>query len=287
MREWAGLIVIGIGIVYDLLACVGLIRMPEVYTRLQTATKAVTAGTCFILIGAVIYFGFSAVSAKAILCMFFVLLTNPTAAHAIARGAHSSGVRVERITAYGLLGRRVESELWDRIRPGEKYEKDRFDAMIEFCPIVDIEGHMGCEEFFCRIAPVLGDTLRTDPEEVERRLIEREQEAATALEPDFAIPHILVPGEDAFGIMAARASGGVWFSKECPAVKCIFILGGSRDQWHLYLRSLAAIAQIVQIEGFHEQWLESKDESSLRELLRLASHHRHLAEADNMEHFRN
>jgi len=285
MREWAGLIIIGIGIVYDLLACVGLIRMPEVYTRLQTATKAVTAGTCFILIGAVVYFGFSPVSAKAILCMFFVLLTNPTAAHAIARGAHSSGIRVERITAYGLLGRRVESELWDRIRPGEEYEKDQFDYMymLEFCPVIDLDGHMGCEEFFTRIAPILGETLRTDPQEVERRLIEREQEAATALEPNFAIPHILVPGENAFGMVVARASGGVWFSKECPAVKCIFILGGSCDRWHLYLRSLAAIAQTVQMEGFYEQWLEAQDESALRELLRRLSHHLHLEKGDMKE----
>ena len=275
MNEWAGMVLIGIGITYDLLACIGLIRMPDIYTRLQTATKAVTVGTCFILIGAMVYFGFSAVSAKAMLCMVFVLLTNPTAAHAIARGAHISGIRVERITAHGLLGRRVESELWDRIRGDRDYEKDQFDYILESCPIIDIDSHMGCEEFFSRIAPVLGKALHTAPAEVESRLIEREQEAATALEPNFAIPHILVPGENAFGMLVVRAADGIWFSKECPNVECIFILGGSRDRWHLYLRSLAAIAQIVQLEGFYEQWMQAEDEKALRELLLRASRERH------------
>ena len=92
MNEWIGISIIGIGVVYDLLACIGLIRMPDVYTRLQTATKAVTVGTCFILIGAAVYMGFNAAGAKAMLCMIFVLLTNPTAAHAIARSAADTGV---------------------------------------------------------------------------------------------------------------------------------------------------------------------------------------------------
>ncbi len=275
MNEPLGLILIGIGVVYDLLACVGLIRMPDIYTRLQTSTKAVTVGTCFILIGATVFFGFNAAGAKAMLCMFFVLMTNPTAAHAIARGAHSSGIRVERITAQGLLGRRIESELWDRIRQGEEFDKDRFDHMLDSCPILDIDGHMGCEELFARISSMFGDILNTPPEQVEEKLIEREREAATALEPDFAIPHIMVDGEGAFGMLVVRAPQGVWFSKECPNVRCIFILGGTCDQWHFHLRSLAAIAQIVQLEGFYEEWMRVEDADELRELLRWASRQRH------------
>lgn len=274
MNEWIGIGIVTVGVIYDLLACIGLIRMPDVYTRLQTATKAVTMGTCLILIGVTVYFGFNAAGATALLTMVFVLITNPTAAHAIARGAHSSGIRVERITAQGLLSRRVESELWDRIRAGKEYEKDHFDHMLESCPIVDLEGHMGRQEFFAHIAPQIGDMLGANPDLVEERLIEREREAATALAPNFAIPHVVLPGEGAFGMMVVRAMDGVWFSKECPTVQCIFILGGTEDRWHLHLRSLAAIAQVVLMEGFYEQWMEAGDEQELRELLQWAARQR-------------
>ncbi len=276
MNEYVGLVMISIGVVYDLFACIGLIRMPDIYTRLQTSTKAVTVGTCFILLGIAVFFGFSSIAAKAMLCMFFVLVTNPTAAHAIARGAHSSGIRVERITAKGLLGRRIESELWDRVRETDEFEKDRFDHMLEACPILEFEEHMHCESLFELIADDLSDQLHIEASEVKKKLIEREQEAATALEPNFAIPHIVVDGEGAFGAIVIRALEGVWFSDECPNVKCIFILGGTCDQWHFYLRSLAAIAQIVQIEGFYQEWMRVKTTEDIRDLLLWASRKRHI-----------
>ena len=96
MSEWVAAVVIAIGVVFDILGCVGLLRMPDVYTRLQTATKAVTLGTCLILLGVAIS-GFGAHlyprGVKALLCMAFVLVTSPTAAHALARGAHRSGIK--------------------------------------------------------------------------------------------------------------------------------------------------------------------------------------------------
>ena len=58
MSETIGYILISIGVVFDVLGCIGLVRLPDVYNRLQAATKCVTLGTCMILIGAaVIGFG--------------------------------------------------------------------------------------------------------------------------------------------------------------------------------------------------------------------------------------
>jgi multicomponent Na+:H+ antiporter subunit G len=81
-----------VGITFDLFGCIGLIRLPDVYNRLQASTKCVTLGTCGMLIGVFIKFGFSAAGVKAILCIIFLLLTAPVAAHALARGAHKSGL---------------------------------------------------------------------------------------------------------------------------------------------------------------------------------------------------
>ena len=92
MSENLGVFLICIGLLFDLIGTIGLVRLPDIYNRLQAATKCVTLGTVALLIGAAVYVGPSALSMKAVLCAAFVLLTSPVGAHAIARGAHISGV---------------------------------------------------------------------------------------------------------------------------------------------------------------------------------------------------
>ena len=94
MSEIVSYIFIGIGLIFNFFGCVGLVRLPDVYNRLQASTKCVTLGTCFILFGVLIYFGISGTAVKAVICAVFILITAPTAAHAIARGAHLSGVKL-------------------------------------------------------------------------------------------------------------------------------------------------------------------------------------------------
>jgi multicomponent Na+:H+ antiporter subunit G len=94
MNETIGYIFIAVGLVFDLLGCLGLIRLPDVYNRLQASTKCVTLGTCSILFGLFLFKGFSAAGIKAILCIIFIVLTSPVSAHALARGAYKSGVKL-------------------------------------------------------------------------------------------------------------------------------------------------------------------------------------------------
>jgi multicomponent Na+:H+ antiporter subunit G len=92
MSDIIGYILITVGVLFDVFGCIGLVRFPDVYNRLQAATKCVTLGTVLLLIGVAVVAGIDAMSAKAIVCAVFVLVTSPTAAHAIAKGAHISGV---------------------------------------------------------------------------------------------------------------------------------------------------------------------------------------------------
>lgn len=95
MNSLPAAIFLCVGLAFNLLGCIGLIRFPDLYNRLQAATKCVTLGTCMVLLAAVIEFGFAdaaPASLKCLLCMVFILITSPTAAHALARGAHASGV---------------------------------------------------------------------------------------------------------------------------------------------------------------------------------------------------
>lgn len=93
MTDLLSLIFIVVGITFDLFGSIGLIRMPDIYNRLQASTKCVTLGTCGILFGVFLKFGFTAAGVKALVCIIFLLLTAPVAAHALARGAHRSGVK--------------------------------------------------------------------------------------------------------------------------------------------------------------------------------------------------
>lgn len=94
MSNNIGLVFISIGLAFDIIGCLGLIRLPDVYNRLQAATKCVTLGTCSILFGTFLIVGACAAGIKALMCMVFLLLTSPVAAHAIARGAHRAGIKL-------------------------------------------------------------------------------------------------------------------------------------------------------------------------------------------------
>lgn len=99
MIEIFAYILIAIGLIFDLLGVLGLIRFPDIYSRLQAATKTVTLGTVSILLGVALYgiskshFDFIF---KALLCAGFTLLTAPVAAHAIARASLKFGIKVWR-----------------------------------------------------------------------------------------------------------------------------------------------------------------------------------------------
>ena len=93
MNETIGSVIIVTGLIFDFFGCLGLVRFPDVYTRLQASAKCVTLGTCGILFGLFLFKGFTAVGIKALLCLAFILLTAPVSAHALARGSYRFGVK--------------------------------------------------------------------------------------------------------------------------------------------------------------------------------------------------
>ena len=98
INETIGLIFICIGIAFDFFGVLGLLRLPDVYNRLQAATKCVTFGSAGILFGAFIMKGFIPFGFKALLGIAFIFLTAPVAAHAISRAAHRSGIPLTKET---------------------------------------------------------------------------------------------------------------------------------------------------------------------------------------------
>lgn len=95
-NEIIGLVLIVIGVLFDVSGCVGLVRLPDVYNRIQASTKCVVLGTTLVLIGAPLWLGSTAVLVKGLVCIVFILITSSTAAHALSRAAHRSGVELSK-----------------------------------------------------------------------------------------------------------------------------------------------------------------------------------------------
>ena len=79
------------GSAFALLAAVGVLRMPDVFTRMQASTKASTLGLGCLLIGAALQLGDFASLIRVVSIGAFILLTTPVAGHVIARAAARSG----------------------------------------------------------------------------------------------------------------------------------------------------------------------------------------------------
>ena len=80
------------GGIFSFLAAVGVLRMPDLFTRMHAATKVGTVGVSLIAIGVMVHFGTLTVNTRGLLIIAFFLLTAPVAAHMIGRAAYRSGV---------------------------------------------------------------------------------------------------------------------------------------------------------------------------------------------------
>ncbi|ACJ15982.1 membrane bound hydrogenase, MbxC subunit [Thermococcus onnurineus NA1] len=92
-----GEVLVLLGTFFYFLSALGLIRMPDVYNRMQTSTKSATLGSLGVIVGVGIWalgtdFGSAAWLTKTIVIAVFLLLTNPISAHALIRAAYKSGI---------------------------------------------------------------------------------------------------------------------------------------------------------------------------------------------------
>ncbi|KQW31200.1 cation:proton antiporter [Rhizobium sp. Root274] len=92
----AALIVIGA--LFSLVAAIGLVRFPDVYTRMHSASKAGTVGSGLLLLAVGIHSGDLATFGRAMAGIVFFILTAPVAAHLLARAAHKAGYKLSDVS---------------------------------------------------------------------------------------------------------------------------------------------------------------------------------------------
>jgi len=84
--EIIGAILVLFGAIFLFLGALGLVRMPDVYNRIQAGTKASTLGTFLSLFGLILIV--PAWWGKLVLLIIFILITNPVSSHVLARASH-------------------------------------------------------------------------------------------------------------------------------------------------------------------------------------------------------
>lgn len=93
------------GAVFSLLAAIGVLRLPDLYTRMHAASKAGVVGAGLGLLALALASGEGSVILRAVLGILFLLLTTPVAAHLLARAAYRAGHQPASITIINDLKR--------------------------------------------------------------------------------------------------------------------------------------------------------------------------------------
>ncbi len=94
------------GALFAFVAALGILRFPDLYTRMHAASKAGTVGSGLLLLAAGVESGDVAVFVRALAGFVFFILTAPVAAHLLARAAHITGYRLVSLSVRDdLLGR--------------------------------------------------------------------------------------------------------------------------------------------------------------------------------------
>jgi multicomponent Na+:H+ antiporter subunit G len=125
------IVLLGLGSALMLLAGVGVVRMPDLFTRMHVATKSATLGVGCVILSVAIYFGDLAVFTRALLVILFFLLTAPVGAHLIGRAGYIVGAPLWEGTKwdelkgkYDLETHTLDSPASLTVRPGERRQTD-------------------------------------------------------------------------------------------------------------------------------------------------------------------
>ena len=93
-------ILIGVGALFAFAGVVGMLRMPDAYSRMQSSTNVSTLGVLGVVIGGLLYAAFclhnGEMAVKLAVLGVFYIITSPISGHAIAKAAYHHGVRPEK-----------------------------------------------------------------------------------------------------------------------------------------------------------------------------------------------
>jgi multicomponent Na+:H+ antiporter subunit G len=111
IQSAAAVLLVLVGLFFTFVSTTGVLRLPDIYSRAHTASQADTLGAGFTLAGVALTLGWTPTTFKTVLLLFFIFVTNPTAAHAISRAAEEEG-----ITPWTVDDDRTDEDLYEQSR---------------------------------------------------------------------------------------------------------------------------------------------------------------------------
>jgi multicomponent Na+:H+ antiporter subunit G len=106
----AGALISFLGAIFLFLGALGVLRMPDIYTRMQAGTKATTLGSILFIAGLGIGYHDQICLCKIIVLLLFIIFSNPISSHALARAGHHIGIRLTGISTIDALAKKDKEQ---------------------------------------------------------------------------------------------------------------------------------------------------------------------------------
>lgn len=91
LNEIAAIVLMASGLMFLLISAVGMLRLPDFYSRLHTSGNSETFGLMLSLLGLAVYEGFTLTAVKLIMIFIFVFIGNPIGTHILSKAAYKMG----------------------------------------------------------------------------------------------------------------------------------------------------------------------------------------------------
>lgn len=119
IREIFSSIFLIAGAFFMFVAALGLLRLPDLYTRMHAASKSISLGIGCLLLGVVIYFSTLLIMLKSIAVILFIFMTMPVASHMISRVAYRRKVHIWEKTCVDEMDKGITGQI-----PEEKDKRE-------------------------------------------------------------------------------------------------------------------------------------------------------------------
>ena len=91
VQELLAFVLMGLGLVFLIGSAIGMLRLPDFYSRVHASGNSETLGTALVFLGLAVYNGFTDTSAKFIIIFLFVFIGNPIGSHILTKTAYKTG----------------------------------------------------------------------------------------------------------------------------------------------------------------------------------------------------
>ena len=111
---WTTVIFFVLGAFLMMIAALGVVRFPDVYTRMHAASKSVSLGLVLMLLALILFFGTPIILLKSVAGIFFIFLTIPVASHIIGRAAYLRRVSLYEKTGVDQMAEQYKNFIQDK-----------------------------------------------------------------------------------------------------------------------------------------------------------------------------